>query len=285
MLRERLFATLTSAEPEAEEGFEVEGGASSRPARSAAWLDAHARDGRPGRDRGGTAPAGHRAGRDVEGVAPLPPRSGRRRAAGTAATWTCRRSPTTRPRWGSGWPTRTGRRPLHDVKAALHGLARPRLEPRRADQRHRAGRLPRPARPAQLRPRRPRRCATCAASCAPRASRDRPALLSAARRRPTRPRAEAAIVAAPAVTELADALDAELARRGATRLLAEVELPLRRAGRPGDRRRRRRPRPRRAGGRVRAPRSSRPRRTAYGVPARRSTSARPSSSRRCCSTS
>ena len=45
VLRERLFATLTSAEPEAEEGFEVQGGA-LEPGTVRAWLDAHARDGR-----------------------------------------------------------------------------------------------------------------------------------------------------------------------------------------------------------------------------------------------
>ncbi|MGH3980539.1 MAG: DNA polymerase I, partial [Pseudonocardiaceae bacterium] len=44
VLRDRLFATLTSAEPEAEEGFEVRGGA-VEPGGVAAWLATHARDG------------------------------------------------------------------------------------------------------------------------------------------------------------------------------------------------------------------------------------------------
>ncbi|MFR9730086.1 DNA polymerase I [Saccharopolyspora sp. MS10] len=45
VLRERLFATLSSAEPEVEEGFEVTGGALGT-GELAGWLDEHARDGR-----------------------------------------------------------------------------------------------------------------------------------------------------------------------------------------------------------------------------------------------
>src|SRR4051812_22156030 len=45
VLRERLFATLQSAEPEAEGSIEVQGGA-IEPGAVRAWLDAHARDGR-----------------------------------------------------------------------------------------------------------------------------------------------------------------------------------------------------------------------------------------------
>ncbi|QPG92133.1 DNA polymerase I [Rhodococcus qingshengii] len=44
VLRDRLFATLSSSEPEAEEGFEVSGDALA-PGAVAAWLDAHARTG------------------------------------------------------------------------------------------------------------------------------------------------------------------------------------------------------------------------------------------------
>jgi DNA polymerase-1 len=44
VLRDRLFATLSAPEPEAEEGFEVRGGM-IEPGGVAAWLDAHARDG------------------------------------------------------------------------------------------------------------------------------------------------------------------------------------------------------------------------------------------------
>ncbi|QJY48400.1 DNA polymerase I [Pseudonocardia broussonetiae] len=45
VLRERLFSTLVSAEPEAEGGIEVQGAALA-PGAVRAWLDAHARDGR-----------------------------------------------------------------------------------------------------------------------------------------------------------------------------------------------------------------------------------------------
>ncbi|WP_246471696.1 DNA polymerase I [Saccharopolyspora phatthalungensis] len=44
VLRDRLFATLSSAEPEVEEGFEISGGL-MQPGQLAAWLDKHARNG------------------------------------------------------------------------------------------------------------------------------------------------------------------------------------------------------------------------------------------------
>ncbi|MGH3621334.1 MAG: DNA polymerase I [Sciscionella sp.] len=47
VLRDRLFATLASAEPEAESGFEVSGGPVA-PGEVSRWLDAHARSGRAG---------------------------------------------------------------------------------------------------------------------------------------------------------------------------------------------------------------------------------------------
>ncbi|HEY2206298.1 MAG TPA: DNA polymerase I [Pseudonocardia sp.] len=67
VLRERLFATLTSAEPEAESGFEVTGGEVA-PGEVAGWLAEHARDGR----RVGMAfhgQLGSWLGRDLDGVA------------------------------------------------------------------------------------------------------------------------------------------------------------------------------------------------------------------------
>ena len=84
VLRERLFATLTSAEPEAEEGFEVEGGA-LEPGTVRAWLDDARPRRAPGRDRGARA-AGH-----VGGPRRRRDRAGRRepsleaRAAGASA--------------------------------------------------------------------------------------------------------------------------------------------------------------------------------------------------------
>jgi DNA polymerase I len=44
VLRDRLFATLSSSEPEADEGFDVRG-STLKPGAVRAWLDAHARDG------------------------------------------------------------------------------------------------------------------------------------------------------------------------------------------------------------------------------------------------
>jgi len=66
VLRERLFSTLTAAEPEADEGFEVRG-AALEPGAVADWLADHARDGR----RVGLAFRGHWAHGtgDLEGVA------------------------------------------------------------------------------------------------------------------------------------------------------------------------------------------------------------------------
>ena len=152
----------------------------------------------------------------------------------------------------------------HDVKAALHGLRARGWDLERADQRHRAGRLPGAARAAQLRPRRPR-----AALPAPRAARRRASrrtasfAAAAARRRPTPPARRRRSCRRSAVAELADALDAELAGSAARALLAELELPLQgvladleTAGVAVDREALAD-----AGGRVRARRSSRPRRT------------------------
>ncbi|MFT3715380.1 MAG: DNA polymerase I [Gordonia sp. (in: high G+C Gram-positive bacteria)] len=65
VLRDRLFSTLTSSEPEAEEGFDVDGSRLG-PGEVAAWLDEHARTG-----RSGLAVAGPRQvyGSDVTGLA------------------------------------------------------------------------------------------------------------------------------------------------------------------------------------------------------------------------
>ena len=98
---------------------------------------------------------------------------------------------------------------------------------------------------------------------------------------------ETEMLHARAVLDLAAALDEELEDRGGTRLLDRHRAA---AGRPAgpdgaDRhRRRRRPAPV-AGGRLRRPRSSWPPRRRSRSSARRSTSARPSSCRWCCSTS
>ncbi|GAA4887843.1 DNA polymerase I [Saccharopolyspora cebuensis] len=66
VLRDRLFATLSSAEPEVEEGFAITGG-TLEPGALAAWLDAHARTGQ----RVGLAFAGQwaRGHGDLTGIA------------------------------------------------------------------------------------------------------------------------------------------------------------------------------------------------------------------------
>ena len=96
---------------------------------------------------------------------------------------------------------------------------------RRAGQRHRARRLPRPARPALLRPRRPDRCATSSASS--RRSASRPTASSPSTRSTTPDAADDRDAARPG-----GARPRRRARRRARgarrrpRLLAEVELPL-----------------------------------------------------------
>jgi DNA polymerase-1 len=75
VLRDRLFATLSSAEPEAEEGFDVRGTV-LEPGQVRAWLSAHARDGRrvglsvtgPGSPTGGDATGVALAAGDGEGA-------------------------------------------------------------------------------------------------------------------------------------------------------------------------------------------------------------------------
>ena len=75
VLRDRLFTTLSSAEPEAEEGFEVHGTVLG-PGQLRAWLDAHARDGQrvgvsvtgPGTATGGDATGVALAAGDGEGA-------------------------------------------------------------------------------------------------------------------------------------------------------------------------------------------------------------------------
>ena len=128
VLRERLFATLTSAEPEADEGFEVEGGALA-PGTVRAWLDAHARDGR----RVGLAVHGRLgtwAGRDVEGIAlaagepSLEARAAGASAGAAQAAYLDVRTllPDDEAALGEWLADPAVPKAAHDVKAALHGL-------------------------------------------------------------------------------------------------------------------------------------------------------------------
>ena len=199
VLRERLFATLVSAEPEAEGGIEVQGGA-LEPGAVRAWLDAHARDGR----RVGLAFAGPLAtwaGRDLDGIAlaagepTVEARAGGATAgvAQTAYLDVPRLTPDDESALGEWLADPDVPKAAHDAKSALHALrGRGWSLAGLSSDTALAAYL---ARPGQR-------------------SFDLAAL------------ARTYMVAAQAVSELADAFDAELAERGGTRLLAELELPL-----------------------------------------------------------
>ena len=146
VLRDRLFDTLASTDPEVEEGFDVRGGA-LEPGTLAALA---------GRARPGSAIRARRGRK--------PPRVRQRRHRGRTRRGRRRRPlhrhldawiPATRPR------CRPGSSDPAPSEGAARGQARdarpagPWLEPGRGHLRHRAGGLPGPARSAQLRARRP----------------------------------------------------------------------------------------------------------------------------------
>ena len=244
VLRERLFATLTSAEPEAEEGFDVEGGA-LEPGTVRAWLDAHARDGR----RVGIAVHGRLAtwaGRDVDGIAlaagepSLEARAAGASAGAAQAAYLDVRTllPDDEAALGEWLADASVPKAAHDVKAALHGLrargwdlngltsdtalaaylARP--GQRSFDLADLALRYLRRELRAESEPENGQ--LSLLGGGADALSADAPSGEEAF----DSARAQAQIVAASAVAELATALDAELDRLGGTRLLAELELPL-----------------------------------------------------------
>jgi DNA polymerase-1 len=237
VLRERLFATLTSAEPEADEGFDVEGAALA-PGTVRAWLDAHARDGR----RVGLAVHGQLAtwaGRDVEGIAlaagepSLEARAGldahppASPGAAQAAYLDVRTLlPDDDAALGEWLADPAVPKAAHDVKAALHGLrARGWTLRGLTSDTALAAYLARPGQRsfdlADLALRYLRR--ELRAESEPENGQ---LSLLGGEEEADAARAQAQIVSASAVAELADALDAELARLGGTRLLAELELPL-----------------------------------------------------------
>jgi DNA polymerase-1 len=241
VLRERLFATLTSAEPEAEEGFDVEGGALA-PGTVRAWLDAHARDGR----RVGLAVHGRLetwAGRDVDGVALAAgePSLEARAAGATAGAAQAAYLdvhvllPDDEAALGDWLADESVPKAAHDVKAALHGLrARGWTINGLTSDTALAAYLARPGQRsfdlADLALRYLRRELRAESEpengqlslLGPDVDGDGPSGEEEA----DAARARTWVVAASAVAELADALDAELARLGGTRLLAELELPL-----------------------------------------------------------
>ncbi|MFC4605325.1 DNA polymerase I [Rhodococcus kronopolitis] len=113
VLRDRLFDTLSSAEPEAEEGFEVRGGALA-PGEVADWLAAHVRDGQRcglsvvgnGSPYGGDVTAVTIASADGEGAYVL------------AATAT----PEDERALGDWLADPAAPKALHEAKSALHAL-------------------------------------------------------------------------------------------------------------------------------------------------------------------
>ena len=232
VLRERLFATLTSAEPEAEEGFDVEGGA-LEPGTVRAWLDAHARDGR----RVGIAVHGRLAtwaGRDVDGIAlaagepSLEARAAGASAGAAQAAYLDVRTllPDDEAALGEWLADASVPKAAHDVKAALHGL-RARgwdLDGLTSDTAL-AAYLARPGQRsfdlADLALRYLRR--ELRAESEP--ENGQLSLLGGEEEADSA-RAQAQIVARLGGGRAGDALDAELERLGGTRLLAELELPL-----------------------------------------------------------
>ena len=145
VLRDRLFDTLASADPEVDQGFDVRGGALEQ-GELAAWLAEHSH-GQPIRDGGGRHPPGVRRRRH---------RAGHRRRG--------RRRPLHRHRRAA--PRRRGRtRLVAGRPRTAQGVARsqarharprrPRMDAGRRHVRHRVGRLLGAAGAAQLRARRP----------------------------------------------------------------------------------------------------------------------------------
>ncbi|GAA4013901.1 DNA polymerase I [Allokutzneria multivorans] len=217
VLRDRLFATLSTSEPEAEDGFEVTGGLVA-PGGVAAWLDQHARGG----DRIGLALRGSwgRGSGDLEGLALAGARGEGGYLASSALTEDDERAL-------AAWLADASiPKAAHDVKGGLHAL-RDRgwsLAGLTTDTAL-AAYLVRPGQRSfdlgdlvlrylqrELR--------------AEEGAADGQLSLLSDEQEDTERTAVAEIVRARAVAELADALDAELERTGGTRLLAELELPL-----------------------------------------------------------
>lgn len=218
VLRERLFATLSSAEPEAEAGFDIQGGV-IEPGALADWLAEHASDGkRVGLSFHGKL--GTWLGRDLDGV-------GFASADGHGgyvelATLT----PADESALGEWLADDAAPKAAHDVKAAVHAL---RLRGWRL-----AGLTSDTALAAYLV--RPGQRSFDLADLALRYLRrelradgepeDGQLSLLGGLEEADLQRATDEILRASAVGELADALDLELAKLGGANLLGELELPL-----------------------------------------------------------
>ncbi|MFP5021460.1 DNA polymerase I [Pseudonocardia phyllosphaerae] len=231
VLRERLFATLQSAEPEADGGFEIAGEVLA-PGGVRAWLDTHARDGR----RVAVAFAGITgpvAARDVAGIALATGEpTVEARAAGadagvpqTAYLAVTDLTPDDEAALGEWLSDATVPKATHDVKPALHALrARGWTLGGLTSDTALAAYLARPGQRtfdlADLALRYLRR------ELRTDAPGDGQLSLLGGEEEADSQAAQQEMLAASAVSELADALDAELAERGGTELLADLELPL-----------------------------------------------------------
>ncbi|MDT7627196.1 MAG: polymerase [Pseudonocardiales bacterium] len=218
VLRERLFATLASAEPEADGGFEVQGGALA-PGELPGWLAEHARDGR----RVGLAfhgALGSWIGRDVDGIS-IATADGIGGYLELAAL-----SPADEAALGDWLADPAVPKAAHDVKSAIHAL--------RARGWRLAGLTSDTALAAYLV--RPGQRSFDLADLALRYLRrelrvegepeDGQLSLLGGVEEADAQRAGGEILRAHAVGELADALDGELAKLGGAELLADLELPL-----------------------------------------------------------
>ncbi|MBO0877674.1 MAG: DNA polymerase I, partial [Pseudonocardia sp.] len=218
VLRERLFSTLSSAEPEADQGFSVQGGA-VEPGSVAGWLAEHARDGR----RVGMAFHGQLSswiGRDVDGIA-IATADGRGGYLDLP-----RLTPEDEAALGEWLADPAAPKAAHEVKAAIHALRGRgwRLAGLTSDTAL-AAYLVRPGQRsfdlADLALRYLRR--ELRADGEP--ENGQLSLLGGEEEADAQ-RATAEILRAHAVGELADALDAELAKLGGAPMLADLELPL-----------------------------------------------------------
>jgi DNA polymerase-1 len=232
VLRERLFSTLQSAEPEAEGSIEVQGGAIA-PGAVRAWLDAHARDGR----RVGVSFAGVTGGPasgDLSGVAlACGEPTVEARAAGAAAgvpeaAYIELRglTPDDEAALGDWLADPTVPKAAHDAKSGLHALrGRGWTLHGLSSDTALAAYLSRPGQRsfdlADLALRHLRRELRVDGEAA-----GGQLSLLGGEEEADAARAQAEMMQASAVAELASALDAELAERGGSELLAEVELPL-----------------------------------------------------------
>jgi DNA polymerase I len=245
VLRERLFATLQSAEPEAEGGMEVQGGALA-PGGVRDWLDANARDGR----RVGLAfhgLTGGAASADVAGIGlaagepTVEARAGGATAgvAQTAYVEVAGLTPDDEAALGEWLADAAAPKAAHDAKAALHALrGRGWTLAGLTSDTALAAYLSRPGQRsfdlADLALRHLRRelridgevadgqLSLLGGDALTGGDEDAPSGEAEA----DAARANANMVAASAVAELADVLDAELAEKGGTQLLAGLELPL-----------------------------------------------------------